>query len=371
MQTRMLLICVVIALAGGCTKKEDVIRIGALLSETGSGAPYGKDNRRGVELAVEEVNSAGGIDGKKVLVVYEDDKTTPKGATDGISKLIFQDNVNVVIGSTVSSATLAAAPIADSSNVVLISPGASSPKITNAGDFVFRVWISDELEGSKMADYMFYEDRFKRISLMYINNEYGVGLRNVVERRFIQLGGQIATVESFNQDATDFRAQLAKIKQLNIDGLYLAGYYRELGNLLNQARALALKIPIRSCVTFEDPELLKIAGKNAEDVVYSSPYFDLDDTASVFRSFRNSFKERFGTEPGNFAAHGYDALMVIASALKEGARTGAQIRNLLYKTRDYPGVSGRTTFDQNGDVMKSVAIKAVKDGRFITLRTMP
>lgn len=351
----------------GCTKKEDVTKIGALLSETGSGAPYGKDNRRGVELAAEELNAHGGVDGKRVEVIFEDDQTQAKLSSAAMTKLITQDKVKVVIGSTVSSCTLADAPIANREKVVLISPGASSPKISDAGDFVFRNWISDALEGSRMAEYMYTQDRFKKIAILYINNEYGVGLRNVVEEKFVKLGGNVALVESFEQDATDFRTQLAKVKTAKTDALYLAGYYQEMANLLNQAKAIGLNIPIRSCVTFEDPELLKIAGKNAEGVVYSSPYFDLQDTSRTFVAFLEKFRARFETDPGSFAAHGYDAMMIVANVIRSTGTGGEAIRDGLYRIKDYPGVSGVTTFDSSGDVSKPIAIKSVRDGKFIVL----
>jgi branched-chain amino acid transport system substrate-binding protein len=362
---RLFVLCVSLLLIAGCGKREQrVITIGAVLSETGSGAPYGKDNRRGIELAMEELNAAGGIDGKRLQVIFEDDETQPRVSSAAMTKLVTQDKVKAIIGSTVSSCTLADAPIANREKVVLISPGASSPKITDAGDFVFRNWISDALEGSKMAEYMVNDDRFRSIAILYINNEYGVGLRKVVENRFKQLGGEVPLVDSFDQDATDFRSQLAKIKSANVDALYLAGYYQEMANVLNQAKAMGIKLPIRSCVTFEDPELLKIAGQNAEGVVYSSPYYDLTDTSKVFTVFLSRFTHRFGRDPGIFAAHGYDALNLIAQAIKQRGDDGEGIRDALYNTRDYPGVSGVTTFDSNGDVSKPIAIKVVVNGEF-------
>jgi branched-chain amino acid transport system substrate-binding protein len=361
-----------IALMGlSCTKQEETIKIGAILSETGSGAPYGKDNRRGIELAQEVINRNGGLEGKKIQVIFEDDQTQPKISSDAMNKLITQDQVKVVIGSTVSSCTLADAPIAEREKIILISPGASSPKITSAGDYVFRNWISDSLEGSKMAEYLFNIDKFKTIAIFYINNEYGVGLKNVVSNRFAALGGEVVKEDSYEQDASDFRTQLAKIKNTKPDALYLAGYYQEMAIVINQIKALAINLPIRSCVCFEDPELLRIAGKNAEGIIYSSPYFDLSDTSKVFIEFKKRFQEKFNREPGSFAAHGYDALMIIAETIRKKGYDGLNIRDGLYKVNNYPGVSGITTFDFNGDVIKPVAIKTVQNGSFVTLTIMP
>jgi len=347
-----------------CAKKEDIIKIGVVLPLTGSGAAYGQDSQRGIELATEEINNQGGIKGKKIQLVMEDDQSVPKTSTLAVTKLINQDKVQVIIGSDLSSCVLADAPVAEKAKVVLLSPGASNPRITQAGDYIFRNWISDELEGSRMAEFMFNDMKLRNIAILYINNEYGVGLKEVVERRFKELGGNILLSESYEQDEMDFRTQLTKIKKLNPEGIYLPGYYKEMAHIVNQAKELGVKNQFYSCVCFEDPELLKIAGKNADGVIYSTPFYDPNSLEEHIRQFLKSFEEEFNREPGIFAGHGYDALKIVTLAIERGGYSGEAIKNELYKVRDFPGVSGNTSFDENGDVVKPVAIKTVKNGVF-------
>lgn len=340
------------------------ITIGAVLCLTGSGAEYGKDAERGIMLAVDELNSQGGISGRRVRVLVEDDQTQPRVAVSAAEKLISVNDVKVIIGAVTSSSHLAIAPIADREQVVIISPGASNPSITDAGDFVFRNWISDELEGSRMAEYV-YSQGVRSAAVLYINNDYGVGLKDVFTRRFGELGGKLPVIESYEQDATDFRTQLTKIASSHPDIIYLPGYYKELAGILNQSVELGIKIPMRSVVCFEDPKLLELAGKNAEGVIYSSPYFDPEAADTLVRAFVNAFKRRYDRIPGIFAAHAYDATRIIADAIRNSGYSGPQIRDALYHVKDYPGVSGATTFDQNGDVVKKVAIKTVRNGQFV------
>ncbi|MBI1979885.1 MAG: ABC transporter substrate-binding protein [Elusimicrobia bacterium] len=355
----------------GCAKKEQQeIKIGAVLSITGSGAPYGEDAQRGIELAVNQINNKGGIKGEEVKLIVEDDQTDPKTSTLAVNKLISQDRVQVIIGAVTSSSMLADAPIAEKAKVVLLSPGASNPKITEAGDFIFRDWISDALEGKAMADYLYQREKVRKVAILYINNDYGTGLKEVFTERFKALGGDAILAESYNQDDTDFRSQLTKIKNARPERIYLPGYYKEMALTLKQAKEMGIKIPFRSVVTFEEPDLLKLAGKEAEGVIYSSPFYDPSSEDEHIRNFVTGFKNKYQREPGIFAAHGYDAVFLIADAIERRGYKGESIRDGLYEIRDFRGVSGRMSFDKNGDVTKPVAIKEIRNGKFAILETV-
>ncbi len=362
----MSLIAINLVLVCVCSRNDDnSLRIGGLMVLSGNDANYGLDSRRGIDLAVEEINASGGIHGRKITIVYEDSRGLPRDAALGMQKLVSQDKVFAVLGGIFSSETLAAAPIAEKNRVVLFSPGSSNPNITYAGDFVFRNWISDAFEGDIMAGYARNTRRYARVAVVHIKNDYGEGLKNEFSYRFEKLGGEITAVESYEQGATDFRTQVLKAAHSGAEAVYIPGYYNELAQLLKQARELNIRTPFLSVVSFEDPKLLELAGPAAEGVVYSAPAVSLQDTGSTVHAFVTHFQERYGRDPGLFAAHGYDAMKILAVAMERNGFTSVGIRDALYEIRDYPGVSGKTDFDENGDVIKPVKLKTVKNGRFV------
>lgn len=358
--------------SAGCAKKEEKeIKVGAILCITGSGAVYGEDTQRGIQLAVNEINNSGGINGKPIKLIIEDDQTNPTQSASATTKLINQDKVQVIIGAVTSSSMLADAPIAERSKVVMLSPGASNPNITNAGDFIFRNWISDSLEGKAMADYLSRTENIKKVAILYINNDYGVGLKDVFSKQFTANDGEIVSSETYNQDETDFRSQLLKIKRSQAQRVYLPGYYKEMALILKQARELGTSIPFRSVVTFEDPELLKLSANEAEGVIYSSPFYNPDSQDSNVKNFVKAFTETYKRKPGIFAAHGYDAMYLIVEAIRRTKSiSSVDIRRGLLTIKNYPGTSGNTTFDNNGDVVKPVAIKIVKNREFHLITTV-
>lgn len=358
--------------SSGCTKNEGKeIEIGAVLCLTGSGSAYGEDSYRGIQLAVDEINKTGGIKGQTVKLIVEDDQTNPTTSASATSKLINQEKVQIIIGAVTSSSMLADAPIAEKSKVVMLSPGASNPKITSAGDYIFRNWISDALEGKAMADYLYNDENVRKVAILHINNDYGTGLKEVFNQRLKELGGQITDIESYNQDDTDFRTQLIKIIASKPQRIYLPGYYKEMALLLKQSKEIKNKIPFRSVVTFEEPELLKLAGKEADGVIYSSPFYNPGDKKENVVNFVTAFKKKYNREPGIFAAHGYDAMKIVALAISKAENySGSKIKDQLYRIKEYPGVSGLTSFDNNGDVIKPVAIKQLQNGKFILIKTI-
>jgi len=206
----------------GCEKKEE-IKIGVMTPLTGESAKYGQDIKRGYDLATEEINEKGGIQGKKLLLIYEDDEGKPDKAVSAAQKLIQRDKVSVILGALWSSPTLAVAPIAEKNKVVLLSSGSSSPKITDAGDYIFRNEIS-EAYGAKESAKLYFNAGFKKIATIYINNDYGIGVRDITKEIYEQLGGVVTTSEAFEQDEKDFRTQLLKIKETNPEAILIVSY---------------------------------------------------------------------------------------------------------------------------------------------------
>jgi len=339
------------------------IKIGAILPLTGEAAKYGKSAKRGIDLALEEINAKGGIKGKKLTIIYEDSKGNPKEGVSAILKLITVHKVPAILGAMSSSVTLAIAPIAEENKIVLLSPASSSPKITHAGDYIFRNCYSDIYEGKKMAHYIYNETRYKKVAIIHINNDYGIGLREAFRDEFNKLGGKVVAVETYDFGATDFRTQLSKIKESDPDAIYIVGY-SEMGRLLVQAKELELRIPFFSCIMFEDPDILKVAGDIAEGVVYTYPSYNPKSREDVVANFINIFEKKYNQKPDGFAANAYDALKILALAIEKGGGKSEQIKKALYSIKDYPGVTGKTSFDGNGDVIKPIGIKQSVRGKF-------
>jgi len=278
------LVIVAVAVAGiviltvATRSTEKFIKIGAILPLSGDGAKYGEEAQRGIELAVTETNAAGGISGKKVVIVYEDDQGLAKNAVSALKKLASVDKVPVVIGPMYSSTALASAPVAETEKIVLFSPSASSPEYTKAGDYAFRNWPSDIYEGGEMARFAYKKLGLRRVGILTVSLDYGIGLTNVFKNTFEKLGGQVPVQEQYVQGATDFRTQLTKLKGTNLDAVYLPGYYNEIGLILKQARELDLQVKFLSCVGFDNPKALEIAGDAAEGVIFARPAYDANSS---------------------------------------------------------------------------------------------
>jgi len=255
----------------GCTKKvpED-IKIGHIAPLTGDAAIWGNWESDGIELAVEEINKAGGIVGKKVRVIHEDDRGDPKTCVSAIQKLIEVEKIKVIIGSSLSSTTLACAPIAEKNKVILLSPSAQSPKISEAGDYIFRIFASSTIEGKHLA---VLADKFgiKSAAILYLNNDYGVGLRSVISKDLAAKKIPLLADEAYDAEMKDFKAQLGKIRGASAEALFLLGYPTDMGTVLRQIKELRLRLKIFAPNSFEAEEITKIAGDAAEGVVYVYP----------------------------------------------------------------------------------------------------
>ena len=349
------------------TRKElREIKIGAILPLTGDGAKYGEAAKKGIDLALEEINRQGEVKGTKIKVIFEDTQGDPKVGVSAVRKLTTIDKVPAIIGDLFSSVTLAVAPIMNQNKTVLLSPASSAPKITEAGDYIFRNCASDIFEGSIMGRFAANEIGMKRIALLYINNDYGVGIRDVFKKTFISEGGLITVEEAFEQGATDFRTQLTKVKGSNPQAVYIVGY-KELGQLLKQAREIGINLQFLSTVMFEDPEIIKIAGPAAEGVIYSARAYDPGSMDKSTREFVTKFMHRYNESADIFAALSYDAMKILSLAMERGGFTSDKIKDALYTIKHYPAVVGDTSFDENGDVIQPAVIKTVKNGEFINL----
>lgn len=345
---------------------KDEMVIGTVFDLTGSLSYMGQWSLEGAKLAEKDINAAGGIKGKKVHLLVDDAETNPQKATTIFQRYVSVERLPIVVGFNGSSEVMAAAPIANREHVVLFSSGAASPTISEAGDYVFRNRLSGAVEASGMADIAYDTLGYRRGLILYIQTEYGEGYAEAFRLRFAGAGGMIVSKEGFAQDQTDFRAQIQKIRdQQGLDFVYVASHAQEAGRLLKQAKELGISMHWLASNAIEGPELFAIAGDAANGILLTVAAYDPQSPES--RSFNDAYRAAYGRDSEMFAAHTYDALRIVAKLIEEVGPHGEALKNALYSLKDYPGVSGRTSFDKNGDVLKTIALKRAHDGRFSTV----
>ena len=347
----------------GCGKKEEKeIKIGAILPLTGDGAVYGEKIKKGIQQGLEELNQKNGVKGKKVSIIYEDDKLDPKGGLNAFQKLSQVDKVPIIIGPISSGVVLTIAPKANETKTVVLSPYASNYKITDAGDYIFRIYPSDSVqgvEGANLANRLSY----KKGAILYINSDYGVGLKEIFQKEFAKAGGKILISEGYDTGTTDFRGSLTKIKAVAPEFIYMPGNAVEMARILLQARELRIKTQFISTDAFLDETILKTARVATEGVMFTTLKENRDET---FKNFASKFKTKYNEKPGLLESLGYDSFNVTALAIEKGGFTAEGIKNALYGIQNYKGVTGLISFDRNGDVSKPFAIKKIINGKTVS-----
>ncbi len=342
-------------------KEPVVIKIGALLPLSGDAAAYGTEFQRIADIALEEINAQGGVNGNKLEIIYEDSKCNPKDGATAAQKLIDVDKVKVILGGACSGETLGAAPIAEQAKVIMLSPSASSPDITNAGDFIFRTNPSDAYAG-KIAAEKTIRMGFKKVAIIHETTDYAQGLKKVFEETFRNKGGEVATIEKYGSDENDFKTQLSKIKASNPEAVYIVTQSpNKAGLILKQMKQIGLnKQVIMDAVMIRGT--LKDSTDLLEGVVGVEPKFD--QNGSVAKTLFDKYHAKYGNETfGFYDAATYDAVYLIAEGLgKHGDNTEA-FRDFLYATKNRPGAIGDITFDKNGDLITKFSVTQVKNGK--------
>ncbi len=361
----VLLIIVVIAyfiLLPNPEQNDDEIKIGAIFSMTGNVGAYGQRSQKGFLLAINEINNQGGIKGKKLHAIIEDAGSEPKRAVNAFNKLVESDKVKIIIGDVLSSTTMAIAPLLDDKKVLLFAPGASHPGLKGISPYFFRNWVSDDYDGFAMAHYA--RDLGKeKIAILVQNSDYTLGLANAFENEFVRIGGKIIKREIFETNENDLKPQLLKLKQENVNNIYLVGQSRENGIALKQAFELNFSPNWYANLTVETPECITIAGVSAENVVYSTPAFDTTYGNSNLQNFIKSFRHSYNDEPDATAGHAYDAVYIIKTAIERVGTDPQKIAEQIKGLKEFDGVTGLTTFDSDGNVLKNVFIKKIANGK--------
>lgn len=361
---------VILALTlASCSKAEsNSVKIGGIFPLSGQVAVYGVECKNGVDLAIEEINAAGGINGKPIVLVSEDDEGNPDKTVNAFKKLSTKDGVKIVIGSLTSGCTQAITTLSQASKVVQIAPAATAPAITDAGDFIFRACFIDPFQGTVGGKFAAETLGKKRAAILYdIGNDYSVGLADNFKIAFEKAGGSIVSEESYATNDKDFNAQLTKIKNANPDVVYLPDYYGTVALIAKQLRAQGINVPMVGADGWDG------LTSNAGDEVlggYYSNHYAVDSTEPAVKKFVESFRAKYNKDPNSFAALGYDCVYLIRDAIvAAGAEDSIAVRDALVKTNgDY--VTGHLTFDEKHNPIKSaVMLELVKadDG---TLKTV-
>jgi branched-chain amino acid transport system substrate-binding protein len=340
------------------------IVIGEYGALTGPTAVFGIATGNGIEMAVDAVNNAGGVLGKRVRIVVEDDRGIPEESQRVASKLITQDGVIALLGAVASSQTILAAAVAQANSIPMISPSATNPKVTEVGDYVFRVCFIDSFQGFVMAKFASDTLKVRNVAILRDSkNEYSGTIADNFAESFRKMGGTILADESYSQRDTDFIAQLTRIKASNPEAVFIPGYYTEVGLIAVQAKGLGLTVPLLGADSWDSPRLLTIGGDSLNGSYYSTQYSP-DDPSSENQSFIAKYRERYQQTPDALAALGFDSARLLFEAIRRANSVDpSKVRDALAQTTDFEGLTGRITLDPARNPIKPAVVLQVKDGK--------
>lgn len=363
---RLLAVLVAGLLAAACQPKVDEIRIGEFGSLTGGTATFGTSSHEGLMLALKEINDGGGLLGKPVKVITEDNQSKPEESVTAVLKLMKQDQVVAIIGEVASSRTLAAAPQAQVNGIPLLSPASTNPRVTQVGDYIFRACFIDPFQGATMAKFAVDRLHAKRLAILTdAKNDYSVGLTEFFRDTAKQLGAEIVAEESYGEGDIEFKAQLTAIKATNPDAIYVPGYYTEAALIARQARELGLTVPLLGGDGWDSPKTLEIGGDAVEGMYMTNHYSPEDQRPEVVKFIADYRAAYGGKTPDAMAVLGYDAMKMMADAIRRaGSAEPKKIRDALATTKDFPGVSGMITMDAERNARKPIVVLKVQDGQF-------
>lgn len=358
-------------LFAGCapkTSSTDEIKVGINYELSGDVATYGQASVEGIEMAIEEINAAGGIDGKKIVAVKYDNKSEPAEATTLATKLVTQDNVIAIMGPATSGSFMAEIPVGIANKVPVVSGSATADDVTvdkdGVKEYAFRICFSDSFQGTAMAKYAKSKLNASNAVIIKDNSsDYGKGLATNFRKTFEEEGGTIVAEEAYVKGDTDFNAILTNIKNKSFDVIYIPGYYSEAGLIIKQARDQGIDAPILGADGFDSPTLAELAGKEAlNDVYFTNHYSSLDKDPLVV-DFIEKFNKKYNKEPDAFNALGYDLGMFVVDSIKRAeALTGEAVKNAMAATEDFKGVTGAFSVDENHNPVKSIVVIGLKDG---------
>jgi branched-chain amino acid transport system substrate-binding protein len=354
-----------ISIINGYSKEAEKIKVGVILPMTGDLASYGEPMKEGMEMALLDLNKN---KSKNFDLIYVDSKAEPKTAISGLQKLLSIDKVKYIIGDVSSPVTLALVPIAEKNKVFLISPGASSPKLGNISPFFARNYPSSVDESRESAKFLAKNKHILKTAIIYVNSEYGLGLKDVFTKTYELLGGKVIFSEAYKVGNTNFRDIITKMKGTKPEAIYLGGNQKEMGNFIRQLREYGSKALVLSNISFLESDCLNIAKSSANGVIVPVAYYNPTDP--LFKSafnFATSYKKKTQKDVTIPIAVGYDSITLIAKGIGKFGNNPEKVASFVRNLKKYDGALGLLNFS-NGDVSMPVEFKVVKDGKAVTIK---
>jgi branched-chain amino acid transport system substrate-binding protein len=335
---------------------------------TGPDGTFGVSTHRGIELALNEINARGGIHGKKLRLISVDDQGKAGEASLAVTQLISRNHVRAVLGEVASSRSLAMAPVAQSQGVPMISPSSIHSKLTQMGDYIFRVCFVDQFQSKVMAQFAAQKVKAKKVALLTdSSSDYSVDSAKLFTEHFKKLGGEVIAQQSYSNGDIDFKSQLTSLKGKNPDLILVPGYYTDVALIARQAKELGMKMPLLGGDGWDSPKLKEIGGQ-ALDGSYFVSHFAAHDSAPHIQSFVKAYRAIAGSDPDGLSALGYDSARVLAQALEketaaaDGRLSGATLRDAIARIKDFPGVTGKISIGPDRNAVKSAIVFQLKNG---------
>jgi branched-chain amino acid transport system substrate-binding protein len=355
----------------GASNGSGPIVVGYYGDLSGRTSNFGQSTKEGVLMAADEINKAGGLNGRQVQILSEDDEGRPEKAATVVTKLIDQDKVVALLGEVASGNTLAAAPKAQGAKVPMISPSSTNPAVTQVGDYIFRVCFIDPFQGEVMAKFAANTLKAKKAAIMLdFNSPYSRGLTEFFEASFTKLGGQIVNKQSYTQGDRDYKGQLTAIRSASPDVIYVPGYYGEVGVIAKQAQQLGIKAPLLGGDGWDATQLWELGG-DALNGDFISNHYSVDDPSPAIQKFVVNYQGRYSKRPDALAALGYDAMKVLAEGIKKAGTTdGPKLRDAIAQTKDFAGVTGTISLDAQRNAVKPAVVLKLQDRKYIYQETI-
>jgi branched-chain amino acid transport system substrate-binding protein len=348
------------------------IKVGIYGDLSGLTSSFGQSTKNGALMAIDEINAAGGINGRKVESIIEDDQGQTQQASTVVTKLINQDKVHAVLGEVASSNSLAAAPVAQAAKIPMITPSSTNPEVTRKGDYIFRVCFTDDFQGAVAAKFAANTLKAKNAAILGdFNSDYSKGMSKFFKEEFIRLGGKIVSEKAYTQTDSDYKGQLTSIRSANPDVIFVPGYYGQVGVIAKQAKELGISAPLLGGDGWDGPPLWDLGG-TALNGAFMVNHYSIDDPSPAVQKFVAAYKQKYsGVAPDAIAALAYDAMNVLADSIKRAGTTdSAKLRDAIAATKNFAGVTGSISINAQRDAVKPAVVFELRDKKFIYKETV-
>lgn len=359
-----------VLLGSGCsnsneqTKKDDII-IASANPMSGNSKAFGDMKVKAIQLAFDEVNSAGGIQGRKLKLLVGDDTSSPKEAHNLAEKIVANEDVLAVIGHWSSASTMAARNVYNGAGIPVITDSVNKTITDGTTPYLFRIVPTDQVEAEELASYSFNKLGLKKMAIIYVNNDYSIGMKEYFREKLQRIGGEITTIESFSEGrTTDFFSELTKIKASEPDGIFIAGYYAEVALIARQAHEMGLALPIIGTDGISSDEFIALGGEAVEGIRFNG-FFYGDIKQNDSEKFIANFRKRYNKDPDSYTALAYDSAQLLIDAIRTNGASREGIYEYLAKVNAFPGITGTLTFDKNHDIKNKIMILTIKDGKIV------